>query len=337
MNGQERVRALLNGKRPDRLPLMPITMMFAADRIGVPYGRYAMDHRALADGQIATAEAFGFDYVSTISDPAREAADCGAKIELYDDQPPAIDEANALLADKKALLSLKRPDPLGGGRMHDRIQGVALLRERVGKDLLVEGWIEGPCAQGADLRGINNLMLDFYDDPQFVRDLFSFIFEMELEFARAQIQAGADLIGLGDAAASLIGPVFYREFVWPLETRLAGEIRAMGALSRLHICGDTRPILKEMGQAGFDIVDLDYLSPVGQGRQAMGPDQTLLGNIDPVRTLRNGSPEGVRKAVEQCHREAGGKFIVGAGCEVCRDTPERNLRAMAEYARTAQL
>ena len=73
---------------------MPITMMFAADQIGVPYGRYARDHRVLVEGQLATAEQFGFDYVSCISDPAREAADCGAAIHYFDDQPPAIDETH---------------------------------------------------------------------------------------------------------------------------------------------------------------------------------------------------------------------------------------------------
>ena len=75
----------------DRLPLMPITMMFAADLAGVPYRDYAADHRVLAEAQVGVAEAFGFDYVSAISDPAREAADLGGAVEWFDDQPPAID------------------------------------------------------------------------------------------------------------------------------------------------------------------------------------------------------------------------------------------------------
>ena len=144
---------------------MPITMMFAARQIGAPYGRYAADHRVLAEGQIRTAEKFGFDHVSCVSDPAREAADCGAAVQYFDDQPPAVDEAHALLADKGVLARLEAPDPTGGGRMLDRVQAAALLHERVGREKLVEGWIEGPCAEAADLRGINRLMTDFFDDP----------------------------------------------------------------------------------------------------------------------------------------------------------------------------
>ena len=163
---------------------MPITMMFAAEQIGVPYGEYATDHRVMVEGQIRTAEKFDFDYVSCISDPAREAADCGAAVQYFDNQPPAVDETRSLLADKGVLDRLKAPDPLGGGRMHDRVQAAALFRRRVGGQKLIEGWIEGPCAEAADLRGINRLMTDFYDDPAFVRQLFDFTLAMGLEFAR---------------------------------------------------------------------------------------------------------------------------------------------------------
>src|SRR3954471_6788007 len=124
---------------------------------------------------------------------------------------------------------MKPADPLGGGRMHDRVRAVALLRERAGGDLLVEGWVEGPCAEAADLRGINTLMLDFYDDPAFVRDLFAFVLEMELRFAREQVKAGADVIGVGDAAASLVGPQIYNELVWPFEKQLVEGIHSLGA------------------------------------------------------------------------------------------------------------
>ncbi|MCL5770576.1 MAG: hypothetical protein M1588_04615, partial [Planctomycetes bacterium] len=72
-----------------------------------------------------------------------------------------------------------------------------------------------------------------------------------------------------------------------------------------------------------------------EARQQMGPNQILLGNIDPVRMLRNGTPASVRAAIAECHRQAGERYIVGAGCEVPRDTPEANLLALTGYARSA--
>jgi uroporphyrinogen-III decarboxylase len=59
----------------------------------------------------------------------------------------------------------------------------------------------------------------------------------------------------------------------------------------------------------------------------------LLGNINPVAVLRNGTPENVAQEIAACHRAAGERFIVGAGCEIPRDTPLENVRALCDYAR----
>ena len=333
MNGYERIRACIGGKPLDAVPFMPITMMFAADHIGVPYRKYASDYRMLVEGQLRAAETHDFDFVSCISDPARESADCGAPIVWFDNQPPALDEGNALLADKAALAGLKQPDPLGGGRMTDRVLAAALFREKVAGQKLIEGWVEGPIALAADLRGINHVMMDFFEDPEFVGDLMAFTVETGLAFAKAQISAGADIIGVGDAAASLVGPMVYDEYVWPYEKQLVDGIHAAGGMVRLHICGNTSPLLDAMGRLGCEIVDLDHMVDMAAARAAMGPDQVLLGNIDPVSVLRGGTPEEIAAALAVCREACGERYIVSAGCEVVRDTPPANLRAMRDFAR----
>lgn len=334
MTGRERVFAAVEGKPVDRLPVMPITMQFAADLIGVPYLKYETDYRALAEGQIRVAEEFGLDYVNTMSDPAREAADCGARVEYFENSPAAINHENALLAEKEKLHTLVAPDPSAAPRMLNGLEAIALLKKKVGREKIVEGWIEGPCAEAADLRGLNTLMLDFYDDPVFVRDLFEWVVEMELNFAREQVRAGADVIGIGDAAASLVGPQIYDEFVWPCEERLIRGVQSLGAKARLHICGNTRFALAKMGRLEADIVDLDFLVSCKEARREMGDQQVLLGNINPVAVARNGTPETVAKELARCHSECGAGYIVGAGCEIPRDTPRENLRAFNEFARS---
>lgn len=336
MTGKERILARIQGQAVDCLPLMPITMMYAGDVAGIEYGRYARDHRLMAEAQLRVAERFGFDYVSVISDPAREASDLGAVVEWFDDQPPAINESRALIHDKGVLSGLALPDPYAPGRMKDRVDGARLLAERAGAELVVEGWVEGPCAMAADLRGLNTLMLDFADDEQFVEDLFDYAVRMEIGFARAQVEAGATLIGIGDAAASLVGPRLYNRFVLPYEKKLIGAVRGMGVPVRLHICGNTKRIVKGMGETGAEIIDLDFLTTLGEARAAMREEQVLLGNIDPVRVLRDGTPAVVEAALAECHAQAGAAYIVGAGCEVPRGTPAENVEAMARFARSRQ-
>jgi len=53
-----------------------------------------------------------------------------------------------------------------------------------------------------------------------------------------------------------------------------------------------------------------------------------------VATVRNGTPETITAALAECHRQAGDRYIVGAGCEIPRDTRPENLLALRDYARS---
>ncbi len=334
MNGRERVLALIDGEQVDRIPLMPITMMFAADQIGVKYGQYVTDYRLLVEAQLRTAERFDIDLVSTISDPAREAGDLGAKVRIFDDQPPAFVESDALIADKAVLSTLKVPDPASTRRMLDRIQAVALFKEKIGNERIIEGWIEGPCALAANVRGINTLMLDFYDDPPFVDELLTFVTEVAIAFARAQRDAGADLMGVGDAAASLVGRPIFEKILVPYHLKLVAALRAMGLKTRSHICGNTSKICEARAALGYDINDIDSLVSLEMAREKMGPKAIILGNIPTVAVMERGNAEQVRATAAECYRACGPNHIISAGCEVPRSTPIENMDALRDYARS---
>lgn len=330
MNSRERVWALLDGKPVDRPPAMPVTMMWAADLIGVNYHDYATRAEVQAAGQMAAARLFGFDHVSVISDPGCEAADLGAAIFYPPDAPPAIIEETALLSESKTLGTLRVPDPRrSGSRMANRIEAVRLLREKIGETHVVEGWVEGPCAESADLRGINTLMMDYYDDPAFVHELAEFTVKTALAFATAQIEAGADIVGVGDAAASLINRELYDEFVWPYEKRLVDGIHAAGGRVRLHICGRTTHLVDALGTLGCEVVDLDTSVDLRAAREAMGSRQVLLGNVHTVNVVKNGTVADVRRELALCRAAAGPAWIAGAGCEIPRQSPPENVRCFA--------
>jgi len=312
---------------------MPITMMWAADLIGAKYHDYATCAQTQAAGQCAVAGDFGIDHVSVISDPCCEAADLGAAIFYPPDGPPAVIEEQALLADMSLLPTLRVPDPhREGSRMANRIAAIRLLRERMGHTHVIEGWVEGPCAESADLRGINTLMIDYYDDEDFVHELASFSVDVALAFARAQIEAGADIIGVGDAAASLTNRAIYDEFIFPHEKRLIDGIHAAGGRVRLHICGRTSHLLDAIAQLGCSIVDLDTAVDLRSARKTMGPRQVLLGNVDTVAIVNNGTRQQVRDALAACHEDAGPAWIAGAGCEIPRFTPAENVLSFTQVA-----
>ena len=109
-----------------------------------------------------------------------------------------------------------------------------------------------------------------------------------------------------------------------------------GARVRLHICGNTRAILPAIAGLGCDVVDIDSPVPVAEARAVLGADQVLCGNLDPVRAILDGQPAGIRDGARRLpSRGRRSRFVVGAGCEIPRGTPPENLRALVDYARSA--
>jgi MtaA/CmuA family methyltransferase len=314
-----------------------MVMMFAARNAGMKYIDYTRDGRKMAEAQLRMAEDYGLDCLLTCSDPAREVIDIDGEgsIDWFTDQGPAINEGRAALTDKSRLAGWVVPDPEAPGRMRDRIEAIRIMREKAGPDMSIVGWVEGPLALGAELRGLNNIMVDFSDDPGFVRDLLDFTAEVAVRYARAQIEAGADTIGMSDAAASMIGPTLYRDFLNPGQDRVLREIRREHpeVITRLHMCGNTDPLFAQMRELPVDIYEIDFPANFAEARRVIGAGRTLCGNVSTITDLLEGSPERVYEACHACHEIAGTNYIVGAGCEVSPLTPPDNLRAMIRYAR----
>lgn len=194
MNPYERVFSRLRNETVDRPPNFTIMMQFAAHYIDQPLSRYHQDYRVLCEANFAVQQAFELDLVQAISDPYRETADFGAAIEFPEDSIPLCHEP--LLQETSDLAALASPDPATGPRMSDRLEAIRVMREQVGGEVPIMGWVEGALAQAADLRGVNEIMLDLGMQPEWVEELLERCVEVEIAFARAQIDAGADIIDL---------------------------------------------------------------------------------------------------------------------------------------------
>lgn len=336
MTSIERVRRVIRGEPVDRLPAQPMSMMFSAKHAGIPFIDYTKDGRKMAEAQLKFVEDYGLDCLLTCSDPAREVIDIAgdASVDWFTDQGPAINEERAALTDKLQLRTYKVPDPLGGGRMHDRVKSIEIMREKAGPGMSIVGWVEGPLALAAELRGLNTIMLDFGDDPEFVHDLLRFSADVAIAYAPAQIAAGADTIGMSDAAAGLIGPTLYEEFVWEEQKRVYDTIKKNhpDVLLRQHMCGRIDRLYPKMAELPVDIYEIDFPANLELAREQLGPTRTLAGNVSTITDLLEGTPEMVYEACRRCHETCGKYFIVGAGCEVSPLTPPENLRAMIRYA-----
>jgi MtaA/CmuA family methyltransferase len=189
------------------------------------------------------------------------------------------------------------------------------------------GWVEGALAEAGDLRGISTIMMDLFERPDWVNDLLEVITEVEIEFAVAQIKAGADIIGLGDAICSQISPEMYSEFALPYEKRIFDAIKKEGAIPRLHICGDTNALLPSMVGSGAAIIDLDWMVDINLAHEQHGDKISFCGNMDPVAVFLEGTKEEVYEATNLTVKKTKSKIISSAGCEIPIGTPAEILRS----------
>ena len=327
MNGHERYTGVLEGRPVDYLPRIPILMQYAAEYIGSDYAAFASDYRVLVRANADCAKDFGIDQLSCISDPYRETHGFGSAIEYVKDSPP---RSTHPLQHRKDLSILLTPDPLKSERMLDRVKAAEAYKERFQGEYSILGWIEGPAAEAADLRDVNNFMMDLIDDEVFACELMDVCADVGIAFARAQVEAGVDTIGMGDAVASLVSPLTYEKLIQPREKQIVQSIQSLGARVKLHICGNITHLLPGIADLGVDILDVDHMVKLSAVRDTVGDRVAIAGNMDPVAGVMNATPAMIRKAVQSAYEAVGNPYMVNAGCEIPARTPAENLRALCE-------
>lgn len=329
MTSFERVMNRLEGKPVDRIPNLSIVMMFAAKELGVSFSACCSDHRLLADAAFACHERYGIDMVCAISDSMREAEGFGTQVVFPEDGVPYASKMR--LQNLSDIDTLKVIDPSLGRRMTDTVEAVRLMGERAGRDVPVVGWVEGPLAECCDLMDMQHVFINLLDEPEAMHGLLDICTRQGILFAKAQIEAGAHIMGIGDSAASLVGPTLYEEFVLPYQQRMIQAIHGMGVKVKLHICGNINPVMHLVAQAGADMVDCDYMVDMERAADILPKGTCICGNFNPVEVMYQGTTELVKAEVRRC-KALGRKNnnSIAPGCEVPKDTPPENMLALLE-------
>jgi uroporphyrinogen decarboxylase len=331
MTKTESLEQLREGRMKGSILFHPLLMHFAARYNQTTYSRFAGHYEVLVESNIRCLEDFGLDAVGLISDPYRETSAFGADIHFPDDSVPQCRQP--IVRSIQDARQLKNPDVYKQERTLDRIEGAREYRKRLGYSIPVIGWIEGPLAETCDLAGVNETLLNLIMEPDLVKILIDGTTITAKEFARAQVDAGCDVIGMGDAICSQISDEQYREFVKAKHQEIVDYIHSLGASVKIHICGDITHLLAELKDVRPDILDLDWMVDMQKSHTILGDEIIRCGNLDPVRIIEQLSAEELAREVDGlCRRERNNPFILSGGCEITVDTPVENLHAMRKVA-----
>ena len=295
-------------------------------QVGVGFPDAHLDPEKMAALAVAGHTVLGFDVVMPLFSVCHEAAAMGCNVNwgsadmMPESGKPIFRDVDDIRIPADLLKREGCAVPLAA---------ISLLKKRLGDDAAVCGKVFGGWTQGYHYFGTENFLITTIDDPSQTQRILDRLLPVTLEFARGQIDAGADCILLADhATRDLCSPASYRRFLMPLHSRLAEEIPVPLIL---HICGDTRDRIAMIAQTGIACFHWDTMTggPTDV-RGLAGDGLALMGGISNYKLLRGTREEIMADAVAAARSDID---IVGPECAVPLGTPLETLKAIASIGR----
>jgi len=191
------------------------------------------------------------------------------------------------------------------------------------------------------LRGMENLMMDFLDHPDFVRDLLRSLADYNIAQATEALKYDIDAVYFGDdwgqQRGLQMGPLLWRRFLQPVLQRMYAVVRGAGKYVFIHSCGDVDELFDDLLAIGLncfhpfqpEVMDTAALLQKYRGRL------TFHGGLSIQRTLPYGTVADVRRETERLlalGRE--GSYILAPSHDVPKDVPLENMLAFIEVAQS---
>ena len=333
MNSRQRLARAISLDEPDRVPVFPMAIGWPARLVGATQRQYYTDPAVMAAAQIEAVRRLRWDAVL-----------CGSGVwRLHPLRPDAVGQEEdedpslraVIVAEPAHLARLTVPDFAADPFASVPLRAIRRLRAALGPDFPIWLGVDSPWQYACLMRGVQGFMMETIDRPEFVDELVAFGYEAMAALARAGVAAGAEIY-LMDALASpnQISPNTYRRWAQPYERRMAELVHSLGARQILHICGDTTRNLEDMAGTGSDVLEIDSAVTMAKAKERVGDRVCLKGNVDPVGTLLQGTPEAVEAECRAIIAAAGrgGGLILSSGCQIPRDTTVENVHALTAAA-----
>jgi uroporphyrinogen decarboxylase len=215
------------------------------------------------------------------------------------------------------------------------------IKDYLGDDGILGTWVSGgPFNNASMIMDHSDLYMLFLSDPLYFDKLMQFTINRTLDYTRAFIEAGADvmLVG-GNVPGGFLGPEVYEQYILPYEKRYIDFIQEQGCPAVYHNCGQIMSLVESYKKLGAKVVE--PFSPVPLGDADLGTavnivrgDYVVIGGVDQVNVLQKGSVEQVRSQTRKV-MEAGkrnGPFIIQSADFLEFNTPLRNIE---EFVKTA--
>jgi uroporphyrinogen decarboxylase len=330
------LRACCAGRTPRRLPVLALGLEFSAECFSLSCAESRTDVGKMVRCQAESVQRFGFDLVEVFPDDYIEFEPLGLK--MTDDPERPTMPTEYLPFEAATLRGFRFPDPQRDLRLPVHLEMLRQTKARVGDTACVMGRIAAPFSALGLIYGIDTLLMAMLTEPDLVKENLRFFSEHQIRFGQAQLDAGADLLWLGDCVADsrFLSPQHVAEFALPAAAEVAAPLTRAGGLVIYHTCETSLPHLRQQVQLPVSAVNVGEGADVARLKHDLATPMCLTGNFDPM-LLRDGTPEQVAMAATEMVRRAapGGGYVFNTGEGIMRNSPVANVEAMMQAARAA--
>ena len=325
--GKERVTAAIKGETLDRIP-MSFHIPKSHEMAGYTGLECVLEPEKALEAQKKAQELMRSDMVNVPGDPYLPTTmTTVAKVESGSAETP---HRAPMLADKKAIEELEVRDPRGSKRYSKYLEMCGKTQEAF-SDCWVLALNGAPWSIAAGLRGIEALIFDTREDPQFVHDLMKITVEISKIRGDALLDTGVALmLGEPSASCSVVSPKIFKEFILPYLSDLIDHFKSRDGLVDLHICGFNDPNMDDIMTMNMDIFDADGPTSL-ENTVKISQEQkktAVRGNLS-ADLFHKGTAEEVDDAVKMSIELAGPSkgYILAQGCTIPYETPMENIEA----------
>lgn len=329
MNYRDEILSLLAGQKVDNFPAFSGLIHVTAEGLqseGLSLHEVHHDARKMARAAGSTFKLTGLPSVALPLDLCAPAEALGAELNFYEEGEMQFPQVKRSAFESAKDIRSTGDKEWVGGRIGLICEAIKLVKEDIGKNVVISGTIPGPYTLLLYICNPGNLFKEMKKEPQVVMDALFHLSSFLVNIGNAYREAGADFVTIHDMGGSpaFIGPARYEQFVLPAEKALIEKLPKPRVLS---VCGNVTRSLELLSQTGAEAISVDQTTDIRAAREVL-KGTLLFGNIDPVEILWRGDEESIAEAVRGA-KEAGVDAI-WPGCDLVVQTPIQNLMSLSK-------
>ena len=330
MTSLQRVLTSLAHKEPDRVPLFLLLTMHGAKELGLSIKEYFTRPENVVEGQLRMLKKYHHDCIYNFFYAPVEVEAWGGEVIYYEDGPP--NSGTPIIQRLDDISRLKPPKVDETPCLIKVLKAHEMTKARVGTDVPIIGVVMSPFSLPVMQMGFDKYIELMYEHPVLFDQLTKVNEEFCVEWANAQLRAGATAICYFDpvSSANIVHRKLYLKTGFEIARRTIARIK--GPTATHMASGRCLPIIDDLAKTGTTIIGVSVLEDLGALKEACRGRLTVMGNLNGIE-MRRWTPEHAEVMVKRALAKAGtgGGFILSDNHgEIPWQVPEEVLMAISE-------